>query len=88
MKKKKSKQKVKVAYREDNGETVYSMASLEGLTPEEAERRAEEKKRRVKLSRKEKGAMIRAAYSVYGKILLIFIGSFALVAVILYLLLK
>ena len=88
MKKKKNKQKVKTVYLEDNGETVYSMASLEGITPEEAERRAEEKKKRVKLSRKEKGAMIRAAYSVYGKILLIFIGSFALVAVIMYFLLK
>lgn len=88
MKKNKKKEKVKTVYREDNGETVYSMASLEGLTPEEAERRAEEKKKHVKLTRKERGAMIRAAYSVYGKILLIFLGSFAIVAVVIYLLMK
>ena len=75
----KKKSKTKVVYKDD-GETVYSMAALDGITPEEAEQRAEERKKRVKLTRKEKRAMISAGYRVYG--------PFAFVALVLYLIMK
>lgn len=83
----KKKPKTKVVYKDD-GETVYSMAALDGITPEEAEQRAEERKKRVKLTRKEKRAMISAGYRVYGLILLIFVVAFAFVALVLYLIMK
>ncbi len=85
---KKKNKKIKAVYREDDGETIYSMAGLEGLTPEQAEQRAEERKKRVKLTRKEKRAMIGAAYRVYLPILLIFVVAFGIAAVILYLLMR
>lgn len=72
-------------YKEDTGETVYSMAALEGKTPEELDRLAEEKKKRVKITRKERRAMIRAAFEVYGPRILMILLSFTLVAVLLYL---
>lgn len=83
----KKKSKTKVVYKDD-GETIYSMAALDGITPEEAEQRAEERKKRVKLTRKEKHAMISAGYRVYGPILLIFVVAFAFVALVLYLIMK
>ncbi len=83
----KKKPKTKVVYK-DNGETIYSMAALEGLTQEEAEKRAEERKKRVKLTRKEKRAMISAGYQVFAPILLIFVVAFAFVALVLYLIMK
>lgn len=83
----KNKKKDKVVY-VDNGETIYSMAALEGLTPEQAEERDKERKKRVKLTRKEKHAMIGAAYKVYGPILLTFIVAFGLVAILLYLIMR
>ncbi len=81
------KPKTKVVYKDD-GETIYSMAALEGLTQEEAEKRAEERKKRVKLTRKEKRAMISAGYQVFAPILLIFVVAFAFVALVLYLIMK
>lgn len=81
------KPKTKVVYKDD-GETIYSMAALEGLTQEEAEKRAEEHKKRVKLTRKEKRAMISAGYQVFAPILLIFVVAFAFVALVLYLIMK
>lgn len=83
----KKKPKTKVVYKDD-GETIYSMVALDGITPEEAEQRAEERKKRVKLTRKEKRAMISAGYRVYGPILLIFVVAFAFVALVLYLIMK
>ena len=81
------KPKTKVVYKDD-GETIYSMAALEGLTQEEAEKRAEERKKHVKLTRKEKRAMISAGYQVFAPILLIFVVAFAFVALVLYLIMK
>ena len=84
---KKSK-KTKIVYKEDTGETIYSMAGLEGKTPEELEQRDKERKNRVKITRKERSAMIRAAFEVYGPRILIVLMSFTLVAILLYLWLK
>lgn len=84
---KKSKKK-KVVYKEDTGETIYSMAALQGKTPEELERLDEEKKKRVAITRKERRAMIGAAFEVYGPRILMVVCSFALVAILLYLWLK
>ncbi len=83
--KNKKQNKPKTVYKEDTGETIYSMAGLEGKTPEELDRLAEEKKKRVAVTRKERRAMIRAAFEVYGPKFLIIIMSFSLVAVLLYL---
>lgn len=83
----KKNKKIKVVYKEDTGETVYSMAALEGKTPEELEQRDKERKNRVKITRKERFAMIRAAFEVYGPRILILVMSFTLVALLLYLLL-
>ena len=77
--------KKKVIYKEDTGETIYSMAALNGLTPEEQDRIAEERKNRPAITRKERRAMISAAFEVYGPPILMTILAFALVAVILYL---
>ena len=82
------KNKQKVVYKPDEGQTIYSMAALEGKTPEDLDKREEERKRRVNVTRKERNAMIRAAFQVYGPILLIIIVGFSLAAVIMYLLLK
>ena len=85
---KKKKNKIKVIYKEDTGETIYSMAGLYGKTPEEVEREAEKRKQRLKLSRKERHAMVRAAFQVYGLPFLIGIVAFSAVAVLLYLWLR
>ena len=84
--KKKSKQKV--VYKPDEGQTIYSMAALEGKTPEDLDKRDEERKNRITVTRKERWAMIRAAFQVYGPILLMIILGFTLAAVIVYLLLR
>ena len=82
------KNKPKVVYKPDEGQTIYSMAALEGKTPEELEKRDKERKNRVKITRKERRAMIGAAFQVYGPILLLIIVGFSIAAVIMYLLLK
>lgn len=79
------KKKPKVVYREDTGETIYSMAALEGRTPEEQEEFDRRRKNRVFVTGKEKLAMIAAAFSVYGPPFLMMIGSFLLAALLLYL---
>ncbi len=86
--KKNKKEKIKVIYKEDTGETVYSMAALDGRTPEEVEEAARRKESRVKLSKKERGAMIKAAFSVYAPILLCFVAAFLFTALVLYFFLK
>ena len=79
------KKKPKVVYREDTGETIYSMAALEGRTPEEQEEYDRQRKNRVFVTAKERWAMIAAAFTVYGPPFLIMIGAFLLAAVLLYL---
>ena len=68
--KKKGKKKAKVVYIEDKGETIYSMAALNGRTPEEQEELDRQRRNMVRVSGKERFAMIGAAFSVYGPILL------------------
>ena len=71
------KKKKKIVYiGEDKGQTIYSMAALDGKTPEEVE---EEAKRRntIYIKPSERRAMISAAFRVYGPIFLICVGAFA-----------
>ena len=82
------KKKPKVVYYEDNGETIYPMAATYCLTPEELEKQKEAAKNASYVTGKERFAMIKAAFSVYGPLLLITVGGFSLVAVILYFFLK
>ena len=58
------KKKTKVVYKEDNGETIYSMSALYGRTPEEQEEYEKKLKNRIDVTRKERGAMIKAALTV------------------------
>ena len=82
------KKKTKVVYKEDNGETIYSMSSLYGRTPEEQEEYDKKLKNRIDVTRKERGAMIRAALTVYGPLLLMTAGAFAVAATLMYFFLK
>lgn len=84
----KKNKKPKVKYAPDDGRTVYSMASLEGKTPEDLDKREEERKNRISVTRRERRAMIKAAFQVYGPILLIIIVGFSIAALIVYLLLR
>ena len=79
------KKKQKVVYYEDTGDTVYSMAALHGRTPEEQEAFDKQRKHYVSFNWREKRAMIAAAFSVYGPMLLCLVGAFALAALLLYL---
>lgn len=80
----KKKKKVKVVYREDTGETIYSMAALEGRTPEEQEEYDRQRRNRIAVTFKERLAMVAAAFEVYGPMFLIMIGSFLLAALLMY----
>ena len=82
------KKKPKVVYYEDKGETIYPMAATYGLTPEELEKQKEAAKNASYTTGKERFAMIKAAFTVYGPLLLITAGGFTLVALVLYLFLK
>jgi hypothetical protein len=82
---KQKKKKIKTVYLEDKGETIYSMAALEGKTPEEKEEFERRRKSAPFITGKERFAMIRAAFSVYGPLLLMVVGSFALAGLLLYL---
>ncbi|MBQ8381274.1 MAG: hypothetical protein IJY18_05205 [Clostridia bacterium] len=84
----KKKKKVRVVYYEDRGETLYSMAALNGKTPEEQEEYDKKRKNFVRLSAKEKRAAILAAFQVYGPPFLCLIGAFTLAALLLYFFLK
>ncbi len=79
------KHKKKTVSEEDDGRTIYSLSFLDGLTPEEQEQLHEQRKRAPKITRGERRAMISAAFQVYGPMLLIIIGCFALVAFLMYL---
>ena len=84
----KRKKKIKIVYYEDKGETIYSMAALEGKTPEQKEEEEKRRKNFPKVTGKETRAMISAAFTVYGPVFLMLIGSFALAALFLYVFLK
>ena len=86
--KKKKKPKVKVIYYEDKGQTIYSMAALEGKTPEQKEKEEKRQKSLPTITRKERWVMIRAAFAVYGPVFLILVGSFVVAALLLYFFLK
>ena len=79
------KVKKKIVYYEDTGETIYSMAALEGKTPEEKEEEAKRRKNVPLIMGSERLAMIKAAFTVYGPLLLICIGAFALAGLLAYL---
>ena len=78
------KKKIKTVYLEDKGETIYSMAALNGRTPEEQEEFDKRRRNTVAYTRKERWAMIQAAFAVYGPLLLILVGSFTLAALLMY----
>ena len=84
----KKKKKVIYKYKEDTGETIYSMAALNGRTPEEQEEYERKLKNRVDVTKEERWAMIKAAFCVYGPMLLIVVGGFALAAILMYFFLK
>ncbi|MBO7303442.1 MAG: hypothetical protein J6U68_04570 [Clostridia bacterium] len=71
------KKKKKIIYVEDKGETIYSMAALEGKTPEEVEEEAKRRKNAPLVMASERRAMIKAAFTVYGPLLLICVAAFA-----------
>ena len=78
-------QKKKTVYLEDKGDTVYSMAGLYGRTPEEQEELDRKRRNQVQATFKERWAMISAALTVYGPMLLIAILGFGLTALFMYL---
>ncbi len=80
--------KKKTVYEEDDGRTIYSLSFLDGLTPEEQERRNEQRKNAAKATRKERLAMIAAAFQVYAPMLLVLIAGFGIAAVLMYLALR
>ncbi len=81
---KKKKKKIKVVYLEDKGETIYSMAALDGKTPEEQEELDRRRKSTPFFTGKERIAMIKAAFLVYGPLLLIAASSFLIAGLLLY----
>ncbi len=86
--KKKNKNKPKIVYLEDDGRTLYSMAGLDGRTPEEQEEFEKKRKNAVLVTGKEKRAMIAAAFTVYGPFFLCMIGAFTLAALLMYFFLR
>lgn len=81
------KSKKKNVYPQDNGETIYSMSSLYGRTPEEQEEYDRKRKSRVDATGKERWAMMSAAFAVYGPLLLIVVLAFGLAGLLMYFLL-
>lgn len=84
----KKKQKPKIVYLEDKGDTIYSMAALEGRTPEEQEEFDKKRRNRISATAKERWAMIKAAFTVYGPLLLVCVASFSVAALFMYLFLR
>ena len=87
-KKTEKKKKPRVVYLEDKGETLYSMAALEGRTPEEQEELDRKRKNRVAVTGGERRAMISAAFAVYLPLLLCVVGAFLAAALLMYFFLK
>ena len=81
----KKKKKPKVIYYADRGQTIYSMAALEGKTPEEKEELERKRKNITFFTGKEYLAIFKAAFQVYGPVLLCCVGAFTLAALLLYL---
>lgn len=79
------KRKKTIIYPEDKGQTIYSMAALDGRTPEEQEEFDKKSKSAPDVTGEERIAMIKAAFSVYGPLLLIAVGSFLIAGLLLYL---
>ena len=79
------RKKKKIIYLEDDGRTIYSMAALEGKTPEDVEEETKRRKNAPIVMRSELSAMIKAAFTVYGPLLLICIGAFALAGLLAFL---
>lgn len=77
------KKKQKTVYLPDNGDTIYSMSGLYGRTPEEQEEYEKKLKNRTDATWSERWAMIKAAFTVYGPLLLIVIGAFGLTVLLL-----
>ena len=88
MKKQKKAKKQKTVYLEDKGETLYSMAALAGMTPEELDEFNKKNKNRINATAKERWAMILAAIQVYGPLLLIVALAFCGTALFMYFFLK
>ena len=84
----KKNKKTKVVYLEDKGETVYSMAALEGRTPEEQEEYDKKRKSKIDATGRERWAMMQAAFAVYGPLLLICLLGFGLTGLLMYFFLK
>ena len=84
----KKNKKPKIVYLEDRGDTIYSMAALEGRTPEEQEEYDKKRRNRISATGRERWAMISAAFSVYGPLLLVVVGAFTAAALLMYLFLK
>ena len=82
------KKKEKTVYLEDKGETVYSMAGLYGRTPEEQEEYDKKRKNRANATSRERWAMIKAAFAVYGPLLLIVVAAFGITALLMFFFLK
>lgn len=86
--KKQKKVKTKTVYLEDKGETLYSMAALSGMTPEELDELNEKKKNRIDATAKERWAMFLAAMQVFGPLLLIVLVAFGAAGLLMYFFLK
>ena len=84
----KKTKKNKTVYLEDKGDTIYSMAALQGRTPEEQEEFDRKRKNRISATGRERWAMLTAAFAVYGPILLICVGAFSVAAILVYLFLR
>lgn len=82
---KQKKKKIKIVYPEDKGETIYSMAALEGKTPEEKEEFEKKRRSAPVITGRERFAMIKAAFLVYGPLLLMVVAAFGLAGLLLYL---
>ena len=82
------KKQNKTVYLEDKGDTIYSMAGLYGRTPEEQEEYDRKVKNRVNATAGERWAMIKAAFAVYGPLLLMVVGGFSIAALLMYLFLN
>lgn len=77
----KRKDKHKVVYREDDGRTIYPVVDKDGKPV------AEKKKNAVRVSRKEKRAMICAAYKAALPMFLCILAGFGVVFALMYLIL-
>ena len=93
---KKEKKKVKVVY-VDDGRTIYDMSGVtrpgQVVFPQKKEKNEQDSKKnkkeqRVGLTRKERWAVIKAAYAVYLPVLLGVLLCFSIAAVLMYFLLR